>query len=237
MKDISFLPKLVHRVKTQNIQEIKKDLTSVQLPTFCEKNIYLFLPLIIILYISGCAANTSIKVNIFKQPDLIGITNAAVFRFEEDASIKDKATKKGIIGIYTNPQAGDILARIFSQELAESGLFSVIDRGDVQKQLKAIGLDETRGIQKNDYDVLKNSMGINAIIIGTFKEFGFLYPTIVPRTIVKFNAVCMDIDTGKPVWSIKVADQSSSEKDERLLARNHIKRAINELKKNLAITD
>lgn len=182
---------------------------------------------------SGCASHKTPRIRIFDQIGQSVKPKVAVLKFRQILIKKDNNKKPFVTGVFTNPNAGYFLANIFSQELSESGLFSVLDRSDVIKILKKEGMDETEDINKENYGKFGKALGVDAIITGTVKKFGFLYPTIIPRVVVKFNVEYIDIKTNSIIWTAGIKDKSSSEIDERDLARKHIKKAIKNLKRKL----
>lgn len=194
-------------------------------------SIYIIISLINLFWLAGCATHTRTEIKVINEFDQSEKPKVAVLDFKPDLSIKEKKSKPFVAGLFNNPDAGHMLANIFSQELSKSDLFVVVGRKDVIKKLEESGYNRINGI--DDYSSLGKILGVDAIITGTFKRFGFLYPTIVPRILVKFYAEYIDLKTTNKIWSVRIKDQSSTEVDERDLARKQIKEAIKRLEKRL----
>ena len=206
--------------------------------------------LIFTLYLSGCAVRTNTKVDVVNRFNHSVKPVVAVLDFQPDVSEKDKNKDKNknedkesdkkeekdgkpfVAGLFNNPDAGNVIANTFSQELSKSELFTVVKRDDVKKALNQLGL--VQGISDvKGYFTLGEALGVDALIIGTYKRFGFLYPTIVPRIWIKFYAEYMDLNTKQKIWHIFIKGQSSAVTDERDFARQRINDAIKQLEKKL----
>ena len=183
------------------------------------------------LCFQGCATHTTAKIEVINEFDQSKKQKVAVLDFKPNFAKKEKDSKPFVVGLFNNPEAGYLLANIFSHELAVSGLFDVVDRKNVIKKLETSGYNDVNSI--NDYGSVGKVLDVDAVITGTFKRFGFIYPTIIPRIIVKFNTEYIDLKTNKEIWHIRIKGQSSAEADERDLARKYIKEAIIELGKKL----
>lgn len=155
----------------------------------------------------------------------------AVLDFVPDPSIKKREAKPFVAGLFNNPAAGSMIANIFSQELSESDIFPVMDRSEIAEKLESAGYEATD--INTDLDAIKTVLGSDAVIIGTFKRFGFLYPSILPRVLIKFYAEYYDLRTNSKIWSVRIKRESSSENDERVLARKYIKEAVKALEEKL----
>ncbi len=188
--------------------------------------------LISVVGFSGCSSHSSssAKVRVFGAFEGPFKPKVAALEFRRDSGGKKKGARTAIAGLFTNPDAGKIIANMFTNELTKSELFIVLDQETVRKRLKKSGYKDIQNIERSEYKELKKILNVDAIVTGTYKRFGFLYPTMIPRIMVKFYAEYIDIETGDILWSIRVKDYSSSDRDERDLARRKIARAVNNLK-------
>ena len=193
--------------------------------------VYVAILPIVFLCFQSCATHIAVKIEIINEIVQSKKQKVAVLDFKPNLAKKEKDSKPFVVGLFNNPEAGYLLANIFSHELAASDLFDVVGREDVIEKLKASGYNDVNTI--NDYGSVGKILDVDAVITGTFKRFGFIYPTIIPRIIVKFNTKYIDLKTNKEIWHIRVKGQSSAETDERDLARKYIKEAIIELEKKL----
>lgn len=207
--------------------------------------------LIFSLYLSGCAVQTSTKVDVVNRFNNSAKPVVAVLNFEPDVADKDKNkdkekdkskdndngeedddSKPFVAGLFNNPDAGNVLANIFSQELSKSELFTVVNRNDVKKALNQLGI--SRDISDVEgYFTLGKALGVDALVTGTYKRFGFLYPTIVPRIWIRLYAEYIDLNTKQKIWHVFIKGQSSAVTDERDFARARINDAIKQLEKKL----
>jgi len=183
--------------------------------------------------IAGCSNELRTKVRVVSPFNRTQKPTVAVLDFEHEKSEKKK--KPFVAGLFSNPGASYIIPNILSRELSNSGMFNVVDRQVIMEKLKEPQYSNMEGFE--DYKALAETFGADAIIVGTFKRFGFLYPTIIPRMMVMFNAEYVDIKSTRTIWYIKVKAQSSKDLDERDLARKQIIEAIDGLKEKLGRTD
>ena len=196
---------------------------------------FLFFRFVIILLLipffgmAGCSNNLRTKVRVVSSFDKSQKPTVAVLNFTHEESKKKK--KPFVAGLFSNPGASYIIPDILSRELLESGMFNVVDREVIREKLNDPQFSNIESF--DDYKALAATFGADAIVVGTFKRFGFLYPTIIPRMMVMFNAEYVDIKSTQTIWYIKIKAQSSKDLDERDLARKQIKSAIEGLKKKL----
>ena len=193
----------------------------------------IILLLISFLGIAGCSNELRTKVRVVSEFNRTEKPTVAVLDFEHEKSKKKK--KPFVAGLFSNPGATYIIPNILASELSKSGMFNVVDRAVIMETLKDPQYDNLEGFE--DYKALAAVFGADAIVVGTFKRFGFLYPTIIPRMMVAFNAEYVDIKSTQTIWYIKVKAQSSKDLDERDLARKQIIEAIDGLKEKLGRTD
>lgn len=189
--------------------------------------------LIIFVSSSGCGTHSSVKVKLKKEFDLSVKPKVAVLDFKKDSSTKVKESKPFVAGLFLNPDAGAIIAKIFSNELESFPLVNMLSRKSVVKILETSVYDKMEDINREDFGEVAKLLGVDAIITGTFTRFGFLYPTIVPRIMLKFTVEYYEAATDSVVWVAKVKDYSSREVDERVLARKRVKNVLEKLEKVL----
>ncbi len=198
------------------------------------KSLFCLLLLISAINFSGCSSNSGVKVKLFNNYDRSVPPNLAVLDFKEAAAADEKSSIPFVVGLFLNPDAGPILAKIFSQEMANAELAAVIDRRTMVKKLKESGYENMLEIKGEDYEDVAKLLGADAIMCGEYKRFGFLYPTMIPRMVVKFSVEYYDLKSNSIVWRAKVKDQSSRDTDERDLARKRIQKVLKRLKRKLS---
>ena len=179
---------------------------------------------------AGCSNNLRTKVRVVSRFSSVQKPTVAVLDFTHVESKKKK--KPFVAGLFSNPGASYIIPDILSRELAKSDMFNVIDRAIIRETLKDPQFNNIESF--DDFKALAAIFGADAIVSGTFKRFGFLYPTIIPRMMVMFNAEYVDIKSKQTIWYIKIKAQSSKDLDERDLTRKQIKSALEGLRKKLA---
>ncbi|MGR3220739.1 MAG: CsgG/HfaB family protein, partial [Candidatus Anammoxibacter sp.] len=167
--------------------------------------VYAAILLICFLCFQGCATHTAVKIEVINELDQSKKQKVAVLDFKPDLVKKKNGSKPFVVGLFNNPDAGYLLANMFSQELSVSDMFDVVDRQTVIEKLEASGYSDVKSI--TDYGTVGKILEVDAIITGTFKRFGFIYPTIIPRIIVKFNTEYIDLKTNKRIWHLRIKGQ------------------------------
>lgn len=182
------------------------------------------------LLLSSCAMTKKAEVNLDRDFPHHEIQKIAVLMFETTWQNKSK-TKLAFSKSIVNPNAGIVLTKIISKELAKWGRYVVLDRRALEEGLKLMNLNNKDFLQKGDYLNLGKSLGIDAIVICRIERFGISYRSLLSGSFVSltakvsFHVNCIDIITNKTIWSIRI-DGSSKKDDEKILASKLVAKAF-----------
>lgn len=192
---------------------------------------------VLFLLLSGCVTIGSVsEVTVNKDFPHNEVQKIAVIMFETPIEDKGNAghNSKSAMG----PNAGAILAGMTASELIKWGKYAVVDRKELEEDLKLKNLGEEDFLQKGNYSSIGKSLGVDAVVVGKVEDFGFSYKSLPSGLVlslvtkVTFTAMCIDITTNETVWAINI--KGTSKKDsERVLASELITKAIETLKTKL----
>lgn len=180
----------------------------------------------------GCKtiSKSTIQVNLdATDPE---IKTMAVMRFD-DEYIQEKGVKGFFIKTISNPDAGEMLADMMTNELTRWGKYHILTRSEIRNKIRVGGDSKEQELVKlRDFAVIRKILKTDAVVIGKIYEFGLVNMPVYERGNVSFVAECIDTRTGKILWSIE-ANKSVSYKDEVELVSQVIKEAVEKIRKEI----
>ena len=177
---------------------------------------------------AGCKTISTSTINVNLDPSDRSVKTLAVMRFDDEL-IQDEAVKGLIMKTINNPDAGEMLADIMTDELRRWGKYRILSRSEVKSKIKAGDIKEEELVRLKDYATLGKILNVDAVIIGTVYKFGLSDMTVYARGSVSFTAECIDTNKGKMLWSMEI-NESAPYKDEVDLAFKVVKEAVGKLK-------
>ncbi len=187
--------------------------------------------LLISLHCTGCSTTAKSNLNINLDDSFHEIKTIAVLRFD-DRYIQEEGVKGFVVQSIPNPDAGEILADIFTNELSRINIYSVLTRSDVKDRIRAGRVKEKDLVRQKDYATLQKTLKVDAVVIGKTDAFGIKNMPIYERGLVAFSAECIDVRNGNVVWSIEM-NRSEPYKNEVELAKETTRKLMEQLKDDL----
>jgi len=178
---------------------------------------------------AGCKTISRITINVNLDSSDRSVKTLAVMRFD-DKLIRDEAVKGLIMKTISNPDAGETLADMMTDELRRWGKYRILSRSEVKSKIKAGDIKEENLVKLKDYAALGKILNVDAVVIGKIYKFGLSNMTVYQRGNVSFTAECIDTNKGKMLWSMET-NESAPYKDEVDLAIKIVKEAVEKLKK------
>jgi TolB-like protein len=99
------------------------------------------------------------------------------------------------------PEAGNVVINIFYAELARSGLFDLVEMGEVDAALRELRVRKTGSLSKEQMQQLAQELGADHLMVGTILEAG---ATSTPEGSVPSLGVTLrllDGTDGRVVWA------------------------------------
>lgn len=177
---------------------------------------------------AGCKTVSKITINVNLDSSDRSVKTMAVMCFD-DKLIQNEAVKGLIMKTISNPDAGEMLANIMTDELRRWGKYRILSRSEVKSKIKAENIKEEL-VKLKDYATLGKILNVDAVVIGKIYKFGLSNMTVYQRGNVSFTAECIDTNKGKMLWSMET-NESAPYKDEVDLAIKVAKEAVEKLKK------
>lgn len=178
---------------------------------------------------AGCKTISRSTININSDTSDRRVKTLAVMRFD-DRLIQDDGVKGLIVKTISNPDAGEMLADIMTDEFRKWGKYSILSRSEVKSTIKYYNRDEGELVKLKDYESLGKMLEADAVVIGKIHKFELSNMTVYARGDVSFTAECIDTKKGKVLWSMEM-NESAPYKDEIDLAIKVTKEAVEKLKK------
>ena len=178
---------------------------------------------------AGCKTISRITINVNLDSSDRSVKTLAVMRFD-DKLIQNEAVKGLIMKTISNPDAGETLADMMTDELRRWGKYRILSRSEVKSKIKAGDIKEENLVKLKDYATLGKMLNVDAVVIGKIYKFGLSNMTVYQRGNVSFTAECIDTNKGKMLWSMET-NESAPYKDEVDLAIKIVKEAVEKLKK------
>jgi len=178
---------------------------------------------------AGCKTISRSTINVNLDTSDRSVKTLAVMRFD-DKLIQDEAVKGLIMKTISNPDAGEMLADMMTEELHRWGKYRILSRSEVRNKIKRSDAEEEELVKLKDYTALGKILNVDAVIIGKIYKFGLSDMTVYARGNVYCTAECIDTRKGKVLWSMET-NESAPYKDEVDLAIKVVKEAVEKLKK------
>jgi hypothetical protein len=150
----------------------------------------------------------------------------------DDKLLQEEAVTGFLLKQVANPDAGEILAEIMSEELSKNGKYQVLTRAEIKNKLKEKDVREEEMVKWRGYAALRKILEVDAVVIGKIDKFGLANMTVYERGNVSFTAECVDTANGKVLWSV-AADESAAYKDEVELASKVVRETVEKLKEEV----
>lgn len=189
----------------------------------------LFFPFTLCMVCFGCKAISTNTVHV--DAPYHNARTMAVMRFD-DESIQREGIKGLFIKTITNPDAGEALAGIITDELRHWRKYLVLTRSEVKNRISAEDMKEDELVKRHDYITLGKILQVDAVVIGKIYQFGLSNMAIYERGNVSFRADCVDTENGKILWSIETHN-STPYNDEIELAVEVAKESVEKLEKEI----
>ncbi|MBE7444609.1 MAG: hypothetical protein HS132_04945 [Planctomycetia bacterium] len=191
----------------------------------------IFLVLVVCMVCIGCKTTSTSVINIDIDIPSHDIKTLAVMRFD-DKLIQDNAVTGVFIKTISNPDAGEMLATIMTNELLSWNIYKILTRSEVRDKIRIGRAKEVELVKRRDYTALGKILKADAVIIGKIHSFDLSRMPVYERGTVSFTAECLDTKNGRILWSVE-ANESASYKDEIELASKVIREVIEKLKKEM----
>ena len=178
---------------------------------------------------AGCKTISTSTINVNLDPSDRSVKTLAVMRFDDEL-IQDEAVKGLIMKTISNPDAGEMLTDMMTDELRRWGKYRILSRSEVKNKIKTSDAKEEELVKFKDYAALGKMLNVDAVVIGKIHKFGLSNMTVYARGNVSFTAECIDTNKGKMLWSMET-NESAPYKDEVDLAIKVVSDAVEKLKK------
>lgn len=127
------------------------------------------------------------------------IKRVAVLDFEFDRLEKGRIDRGKI---ERAPNAGEVVADIFTEHLLGSGLYQIIGKKRTETILKQNKLNRDDLLSLADWGQIRDLLGVDAIVLGVVVEFGDWRSRLNWGGVSIFTARLVDLDSGQVVWSV-----------------------------------
>ena len=189
------------------------------------------LNLLSLLHCAGCSTTSKSTLNVNLDDSFHQVKTVAVLRFD-DKAIQQEGVQGFVVQSIPNPDAGEILAEIFTNELSRIYTYSILTRAEVKDRIRASGVKERTLASQKDFAALQKTLKVDAIVFGKIDAFGIKNMPIYERGIAAFSAECIDIRNGNVVWSIEV-NRGEPYKNEIAVAKEMTRKLMEQLKDDL----
>jgi hypothetical protein len=116
----------------------------------------------------------------------------------DPAQVREEKIGKVAVLLFESPlmdmQAGLHISRLFELNLLNSGLYEIVDRGEVEKILGEKGGYMSPGISSLRLRQLGDLLQVDGVILGSVSQYG--------RLDLAFTARLVSVKSGRVVWSI-----------------------------------
>ena len=114
------------------------------------------------------------------------------------AQLKEEKIQRVAVLLFESPlmdmQAGLHISRLFELNLLNSGLYKIVDRGEVEKILGEKGMYPYPGIPSPKLRQLGDLLQVDGVILGSVSQYG--------RFDLAFTARLISVKSGMVLWSI-----------------------------------
>lgn len=136
------------------------------------------------------------------------------------------------------PNAGDIVAELFTAELYSTGRFKVLDKEQIKRALEEKGIELPGVIDRTFAQEVGSVLGVDGVFIGSVSEYWYrvrIEETREEEPAVGFNVRLVDTKTGAVVWagscsrssySIFVYQRDSLNRVAQIIAKNMVKKLV-----------
>lgn len=189
------------------------------------------LNLLTFLHCAGCSTTSKSTLDINLDDSFHQIKTIAVLRFD-DKSIQKEGVQGFVVQSIPNPDASEILADIFTNELSRVYTHAVLTRAEVKDRIRTSGMKEKNLTSQKDFATLQKTLKVDAVVIGKIDAFGIKNMPIYERGIAAYSAECIDVRNGNVVWSIEI-NRSEPYKNEIEVAKETTRKLMEQLKNDL----
>lgn len=189
------------------------------------------LNLLTLLHCTGCTTTSKSALNVNLDDSFHQVKTVAVLRFD-DKAIQMEGVQGFVVQSIPNPDAGEILAEIFTNELSRVYTYSILTRAEVKDRIRVSGVKEKTIAGQKDFATLQKALKVDAVVFGKIDAFGIKNMPIYERGVAAFSAECIDIRNGNIVWSVEV-NRGEPYKNEIEVAKDIIRQLMEQLKDDL----
>ena len=189
------------------------------------------LNLLTLFYCTGCSTTSKSTLNVNLGDSFHQVKTIAVLCFD-DKAIQQEGVQGFVVQSIPNPDAGEILADIFTNELSRIHTYSILTRAEIKDRMRANGAKERTLAGQKDFATLQKILKVDAIVFGKIDAFGIKNMPIYERGIAAFSAECIDIRNGNVVWSVEV-NRGEPYKNEIEVAKDMTRNLMEQLKDDL----
>ena len=99
------------------------------------------------------------------------------------------------------PNAGEIVADIFTEHLLGTGLYQIIGKRRAQTLIEQSKLSWDDLLARSDWDQIRDLLGVDAVVLGVVAEFGDWRSSFNWGGVSIFTARLVDLNSGQVMWS------------------------------------
>ena len=193
---------------------------------------------LLVALLSGCKF---VEVSVNRDFPQEKIKKIAVLEFDHPI-YKEDIIDKVSHGVSTSSNSGDIVADIVAAEMEDWGRYEVVKRYRIREAIMKAEKKEGRKISEVSlvYDrglkAVREILGdekIDAVVVGEVKAFEFGFILMLASGKVEYTARCLDIETGKEVWSFHGKKKELYASEEEITCEI-VRRAIKEIEEKLS---
>src|SRR3972149_5027246 len=134
---------------------------------------------------AGCKTISMITINVNLDSSDRSVKTLAVMRFD-DKLIRDEAVKGLIMKTISNPDAGETLADMMTDELRRWGKYRILSRSEVKSKIKAGDIKEEELVRLKDYATLGKILNVDPPAVSKKIKITILNVTVCARGSVSF---------------------------------------------------
>jgi len=116
----------------------------------------------------------------------------------DPAQLKEEKIERVAVLLFESPimnmQAGLHISRLFELNLLNSGLYRIVDRGEVEKILGERGGYMATGVSSPKLRQLADALQVDGVILGSVSQYS--------RFDLAFTARLVSVKTGRVLWSV-----------------------------------
>src|SRR3990170_9087079 len=120
---------------------------------------------------AGCKTISTSTINVNLDSSDRSVKTLAVMRFDDNL-IQGEEVKGLVMKTINNPDAGEMLADMMTDELHRWGKYRILSRSEVKNKIKTSAAKEEELVKFKDYAALGKMLNVDAVVIGKVYKFG-----------------------------------------------------------------